>query len=92
MDVFARFPGEGSWQLSRSVGELLDSRIADLFAVAGDDRRPQAGRDAYFVVRNPDAMEPDQAEHHARQWIQGLRELALSANDEASVGLLNANR
>mgnify|MGYP001112077714 CR=1 FL=1 len=57
-------------------GESLEIRLQKLYQVAGNDRRPDGGRDAYFIVRAPVPLPPEQAEHHATVWIEGLRELA----------------
>jgi hypothetical protein len=62
-------------------GEQLLQRLEHLYAVAGDDRRPQGGRDAYFVVRNPPALDPDLANQYAKAWLAGLRALAVSLGD-----------
>jgi hypothetical protein len=88
----------GFFQLFRPGGEDLESlfrgfphaphlfeRLQQLFAVAGEDRRPQGGRDAYFVVRRPPPLPVELAEHHALNWLRGLRQLAQAAgHDEAS--------
>tara|TARA_R110002049_G_scaffold27321_2_gene94241 strand:+ start:453670 stop:454446 length:777 start_codon:yes stop_codon:yes gene_type:complete len=71
-----------------SSGEQLRERLQTLFDVAGDDRRPQGGRDAYFVVRNPQPIAPDVAHQKAIQWIEGLTELALMLGDVETVGAL----
>ncbi len=57
-------------------GEELEARLQQLYEVAGDDRRPSGGRDAYFIVRSPAAISPEQAEHDASVWLQGLGSLA----------------
>ncbi|TWT82908.1 hypothetical protein CA13_43710 [Planctomycetes bacterium CA13] len=56
-------------------GELL-RRLKRLFDFAGDDRRPQGGRDVYFIVRNPKPLEPDDAQTLAQQWLGNLHDLA----------------
>lgn len=63
------------------IGDDLHERLDRLFRVSGDDRRPQGGRDAYFVVRNPPPLNPDLARQLARSWIEGLRELANVVGD-----------
>ncbi len=37
----------------------LHERLQRLYSVAGEDRRPQGGRDAYFIVRRPRPLDPD---------------------------------
>lgn len=63
------------------VGDALIERLSRLYAAAGDDRRPQGGRDAYFVVRNPPALDPDHADSLAQQWLSALADLALALGD-----------
>ncbi|TWU01761.1 apolipoprotein acyltransferase [Neorhodopirellula pilleata] len=91
-DVFVGFfqsfrpDGNGLVGVFEGLPEAADlqERLADLFEVAGDDRRPQGGRDAYFVVRQPAAMPPALAEMAGRQWINRLAELAIRlGHDEA---------
>lgn len=60
------------------VGDELLERLTDLFEVAGDDRRPQGGKDAYFVVRNPDEIAPQLVELAGQRWIDRLGDLATS--------------
>lgn len=55
--------------------ELVD-RMEELFQAAGNDQRPDGGRDAYFVVRRPSPLEPQHAETLGLSWIKGLHELA----------------
>jgi hypothetical protein len=58
------------------VADELHERLAELFEVAGDDRRPQGGRDAYFVVRSPDEIAPQLVEMSGERWIARLQEFA----------------
>lgn len=78
--LFADLPG-GS--------ELLD-RLGELYAAAGDDRRPQGGRDAYFVVRTPPAIDPSEVEAAAACWLEGLRRFAESVGAEPVVRSLSS--
>lgn len=55
--------------------DLLD-RLEELFIAAGNDRRPDGGRDAYFVVRQPAVLTPERAETLGLSWVDGLRLLA----------------
>jgi hypothetical protein len=68
--------------------ELID-RLGRLYEAAGDDRRPQGGRDAYFVVRRPPPIDPDLAHSLAHQWLTGIGELALALGDPETHNLLN---
>ncbi len=70
-------------------GVDLHERLDELYAAAGDDRRPQGGRDAYFVVRQPKPISPDDAEQHASKWLKGLSELASELGVSQIVDLLN---
>ncbi len=58
------------------VASDLQSRLDNVFIAAGDDRRPQGGRDAYFVIRKPDPLDPTLAGELASQWLHGLRQFA----------------
>lgn len=57
-------------------GPELNLRLAGLYQVAGDSRRLEGGQDAYFIVRNPPPLEPEQAVAWAEQWLRSLRDLA----------------
>jgi len=59
-----------------TAGRLLD-RLKLLFRVAGDPQRPTGGRDAYFIVRNPEPIEPQRVEQLGQQWLNNLHQLAL---------------
>ncbi|MCO8122282.1 apolipoprotein acyltransferase [Stieleria sp. TO1_6] len=67
------------------AGDQLADRMQLVFDVAGDDRRPQGGRDAFFIVRQPAPLPVEQAEHHALSWIDGLRQIALAVGDQEMV-------
>lgn len=71
------------------VGASLADRLESLYQVAGDDRRPQGGRDAYFVVRGPKPIDPDVAGDLATQWLVGIRDLAIAVGDEEAVAVLD---
>lgn len=62
------------------VAAELQRRLDQLFAAAGDDRRPEGGRDAYFVIRNPKPMAPNTASELTQQWLEGLRQFAEIVN------------
>ena len=61
--------------------ELL-GRLGAVYAAAGDGRRGDGSRDAYFVVRNPPAIEPEDAADLANRWLGGLCALALHLKDD----------
>ncbi|MGB7324008.1 MAG: apolipoprotein acyltransferase [Rubripirellula sp.] len=63
------------------VTDALAERLESLFKFAGDDRRPKGGRDAFFVVRNPPPLDPDQAEAWTVDWLSSARDLAISVGD-----------
>ncbi len=69
--------------------DLLQSRLEVLFQVAGDDRRPQGGRDAYFVVRKPPAIDPGTVRELAGGWLAGLRSIAECLDDTAVMKTLD---
>lgn len=58
------------------VGDELHLRLQQLYAFAGDDRRPSGGRDAYFLVRRPKPIEPQRAEQLATNWLEGIAAIA----------------
>ncbi|MEM9364989.1 MAG: apolipoprotein acyltransferase [Planctomycetota bacterium] len=68
--------------------ESLAARLNELYQAAGDGRRPGGGRDAYFVVRNPLPMEPDEAERLALAWVGKLAGLARTVGRVDMVGIL----
>ncbi|HBE63127.1 MAG TPA: apolipoprotein acyltransferase [Rhodopirellula baltica] len=57
-------------------GDELRERLSHLFEVAGDDRRPQGGRDAFFLVRSPNPIDPAMVESKAVDWVERVTELA----------------
>lgn len=71
-------------------GESLHARLQQLYAAAGDDRRPAGGRDAYFVVRHPRPMDPKLAEQLGADWLAGLLEIARMAEDLEVAALLDS--
>lgn len=72
-----------------SMGEQLQDRLEQLYMTAGDDRRPQGGRDAYFVVRNPPKIDPDLASNLAKSWLTGVRDLSTSLGDVETASVLD---
>lgn len=71
------------------VGDALHERLDRLFEAAGNDRRPDGGRDAYFIVRNPPPLDPELAGRLGRSWIEGLRNLAISLGDSMIADMLS---
>lgn len=69
-------------------GAALHQRLEQLFAIAGDDRRPTGGRDAYFIVRNPAVIDPEELDDIAGAWLNGLRTIALSLGIEEVAEML----
>ncbi len=59
-----------------SIAGDLYRRLERLYRDSGEDRRPQGGRDAYFIVRRPRPLDPVVAESTAQHWIDGLASLA----------------
>lgn len=70
-------------------GVELECRLTRLFEAAGDDRRPQGGRDAYFVVRNPPPLDPDEAADLGARWLAGIQSLAITVGDGATAEILD---
>ena len=71
------------------AGGELHRRLDELFAVAGDDRRPQGGRDAYFIIRNPSPIDPSRVQSLAERWIEAVRKLAAEVDDDEVGGVLD---
>ena len=69
--------------------EELSRRVDRLFAVAGEDRRPQGGRDAYFVVRKAVLLSAAKVESHGRRWLSELATLGRALNQDAAVATLD---
>ncbi|MCC9641963.1 apolipoprotein acyltransferase [Rhodopirellula sp. JC740] len=68
-----------------NVGQQLEQRLANLFEIAGDDRRPQGGRDAFFLVRSPQPIDPVVVESKAADWTDRMIQLAEElGNDDAA--------
>jgi hypothetical protein len=72
------------------VGSELQSRLQQLYAIAGDDRRPSGGRDAYFLVRQPAPIDPVRAEHLTTSWLEGLAAVASHLNDQSIGDVLSS--
>lgn len=79
MGIFEELPG----------GTQLHERLDELFAATGDDRRPQGGRDAYFIIRQPPSIEPDEVANLTRLWLENLRWLALATDDAETAARLD---
>lgn len=65
------------------VADELHERLTELFEVAGDDRRPQGGKDAFFVVRNPGEIAPQLVQLAGERWIERLQSLAKSLGHDS---------
>lgn len=70
-------------------GDELQQRLDALFAVAGNDRRPQGGRDAYFVVRQPEPASPDRVQALADAWLENMSALARELDDARLMKVLD---
>lgn len=71
------------------VGDQLLERLEALYLAAGDDRRPQGGRDAYFVIRRPPPIDPERVSDLARRWLEEVRSLAITVGDHATAEALD---
>ena len=69
-------------------GDALVERTRQLYDVAGDDARPSGGRDAYFVIRNPQPLDPDRTGELASAWVDGVRQMALAIGQEEVAEML----
>lgn len=72
-------------------GNELCERLQRVFEVAGDDRRPGGGRDAFFIVRSPSPLSVELAEHHCSTWVQGLRQIAEAVGDVPTAEALDSS-
>ena len=79
----------GMFDMLQQQGAELESRLTLLFEAAGDDRRPQGGRDAYFVVRNPPPLDPEKAKDLAGRWLAGIHSLAINVGDSTTAEALD---
>ena len=71
--------------------EDLTDRLDQLFQVAGNDRRPDGGRDAYFVIRQPPPLTPSEADQLGRSWLDGIRSLIEHCDQEYLLKVINPN-
>jgi hypothetical protein len=78
----------GQSVLTEEIAEALDERLVALYRTAGDNRRPGGGKDAYFVVRQPQPIDPDVVESLAEKLIEDLAELASVVGDAETASLL----
>ncbi|QDT12083.1 apolipoprotein acyltransferase [Planctomycetes bacterium K23_9] len=74
---------------SLDCGRELHRRLDDLYAIAGDDRRPQGGRDAYFIVRRGPLIGAERVGELGTAWLTGMKELAAEVGDEQLVDVLS---
>ena len=70
-------------------GERLHQRLDNLYAATGDGRQPSGGKDAYFIVRNPVAIDPSDATEQAIGWLTGVRMLAELVQDQVLLETLD---
>ncbi len=64
-------------------GEEFVHRLGQLYDTTGDSRRPDAMRDAYFIVRQPAAISAAAAGQHAETFFTRLAELASRLNRDS---------
>lgn len=86
--IFQHFRPDGE-MLGRMLGGLPDGdslidRMERVYEVAGDNRRPQGGMDAYFVVRSPEKLTVEATEHHGQMWLKGIAEIAGALGDQVT--------
>ncbi len=72
-----------------NCGADLHERLEELYTVAGDDRRPQGGRDAYFIVRRGPLIGEEEVTALATDWLSRLAELAGEVGDSATGEVLD---
>jgi len=69
-------------------GPELVERLQRLYQAAGEDRRPQGGRDAYFIVRRPAGIDPEHARQLAESWLDGMAKIAACVEDQSTLEAL----
>lgn len=83
--------GDGVAELLASLplGTPLTERLLQVFHAAGNDARPQGGRDVYFVIRRPRQLSVEVTEHHTTRWLEGMKRLAEQVGDSQTAAILN---
>lgn len=71
------------------VEPQLHQRLDQLYTAAGDGRRGDGSFDAYFIVRQPPAIDPDQAQQLAQTWLHRLGHLARRCGETALADALD---
>ncbi|PHQ34834.1 apolipoprotein acyltransferase [Rhodopirellula bahusiensis] len=71
-------------------GDELQQRLEKLFEVAGDDRRPQGGRDAFFLARSPKPIDPKVVESKAVDWTERMAAMAETLGEPEAADRLRA--
>ncbi len=67
-------------------------RLGSLYQLCGDPRRPDGGKDVYFIIRKPSPIDPTDVETLAGHWITQMVDLGERLNHEESVSLLRQIR
>ena len=70
-------------------GAPVFERLEMIYRVAGDPRRPDGMKDAFFVVRNPVAVEPGAVRRQAERYWNALATLAFEQGQDSLAGDLN---
>lgn len=71
------------------AGGEMSVRLMQLYLAAGDSARPGGGQDAYFIVRQPPALEPDEASRLVTRWLGDLATLARAVGADDVLPLLD---
>lgn len=71
--------------------EDINDRLEKLYFAAGDDRRPDGGKDAYFVIRRSPPISPVLAEKLGHDWLEGLRSMTVQCGREDLQSKLASN-
>lgn len=69
-------------------GEALWQRLERVFHYAGESRRPDGARDAYFIVRRPLPVDPERVRVAAQQFLGSMAALAHRENEGRLADLL----
>lgn len=68
------------------------NRLGTLYQLCGDPRRPDGGKDVYFIIRKPLPIDPADVETLVGHWITQMVDLAERLHHQEAVGLLRKIR
>jgi len=87
--VFQKLRPDGVGVDGKAVAEILTGsekldavagRLTQVYEIAGDPKRPDGALDAYFIVRNPSPISPEEVEYEASKFFELLERLAAAVS------------